>query len=921
MLILARKPLLLALLLALTACGGDDGSNEDETDAGASSSSALSSSSSASPLGGSSSSALTTSAPSSSSMSTASSESSLARSSHSSSSLEAPPAGSSSSERSAAASASSSSSVLASSSSSQSSRSSEAEEPAGAGLWSDPDTWPGGEVPREGQAVVIREDMDVTLDVTPPVLRSLTIEGGLTFGEADLELTTDWILVRGLLQIGTETAPFGRQAIITLVNNEPDENVEGMGDRGIMVVDGALKLYGNRTHTWSQLAQTASVGDTTVRVQDASEWRVGDELVLASTDFDSRQAEQKTITGVDGDTLTLDGPLEYMHYGAVTEGVDQRGEVGLLTRNIRVQSSADSENDYQGGHVMAMNPGQIEMSGVELYRMGQHLNNGRYPVHWHLMGDADGQFIENSAIHHSYNRCVTVHGTNNVRVENNVAFDHVGHCFFLEDGAETGNQFVSNLGIQTKCHPTRRCRPFNQSADDILLPSDNNASTFWITNPDNIFRNNVAAGSEAIGFWLALPEHPTGAFEGTEQGAAIWPRRTALRAFTGNVAHSNYDGMMFDRGPNPDGTFPISGNNHEAYADPTDTSSERLITRMEDFTAYKNRNNGVWARGFNHEFVNFALADNAIGFTHASGSSDLMDSLIVGETENQGTPTSQAERDYGRSLPHRSSSYPIHGYEYYDFTNRFSNVTFRNFEANSTREAGAISYLFFTDFAVSTNNSAEGAVFDNAKPVLFPQIRSEWAFHNDHADGYRSAVFQDLDGSVGGIAGAYIVINDPFFTDATDCMIQASWNAAVCQGDYGRLTFNGRFGGGSNEDPGIVTVERTGNGGSFDIHGTSFGGMSSRETTIRYGTEVEVTTENAVDSLSISAREGASDSWVLLRFPQFSAVSTGTEQESLAALRAAGSTSYYRSEEALYVKLFAGGFFGGGATVCTGASC
>jgi cell migration-inducing and hyaluronan-binding protein len=33
---------------------------------------------------------------------------------------------------------------------------------------------------------------------------------------------------------------------------------------------------------------------------------------------------------------------------------------------------------------------------------------------------------------------VTVHGTNNVRVENNVAYNNVGHCYFLEDGGGMG---------------------------------------------------------------------------------------------------------------------------------------------------------------------------------------------------------------------------------------------------------------------------------------------------------------------------------------------------------------------------------------------------------------------------------------------------------------------------------------------------
>jgi hypothetical protein len=44
-----------------------------------------------------------------------------------------------------------------------------------------------------------------------------------------------------------------------------------------------------------------------------------------------------------------------------------------------------------------------------------------------------------------------------------------------------------------------------------------------------------------------------------------------------------------------------------------------------------------------------------------------------------------------------------------------------NYEDNATREAGAISYLLYTSFGMSTENSVEGAKFINAKPVHFPR--------------------------------------------------------------------------------------------------------------------------------------------------------------------------------------------------------
>ena len=35
-----------------------------------------------------------------------------------------------------------------------------------------------------------------------------------------------------------------------------------------------------------------------------------------------------------------------MHFGKITFDVDERGEVGLLTRNIRIQASADAAQSF-----------------------------------------------------------------------------------------------------------------------------------------------------------------------------------------------------------------------------------------------------------------------------------------------------------------------------------------------------------------------------------------------------------------------------------------------------------------------------------------------------------------------------------------------------------------------------------------------
>src|SRR6185369_14105727 len=104
-------------------------------------------------------------------------------------------------------------------------------EAAQAKRWSDPATWPGGQVPRAGDQVTIESGKDVVLDVSPPPLGGVHIEGKLSFSDnADLELSTEWIMVHGELEIGTEARPHTRKATLTLTDNVPGEELDGMGD-------------------------------------------------------------------------------------------------------------------------------------------------------------------------------------------------------------------------------------------------------------------------------------------------------------------------------------------------------------------------------------------------------------------------------------------------------------------------------------------------------------------------------------------------------------------------------------------------------------------------------------------------------------------------------------------------------------------
>src|SRR5512143_3570325 len=229
--------------------------------------------------------------------------------------------------------------------------------------WSDAATWPDKKVPGKDAVITIEKDMDVILDVSPPPLHGLTINGKLSFADnKDLELTTEWIMLHGELEIGTEAKPHTRNATITLTNNVPGEDIQTMGDRGIMLMGGTLSLHGTEKNSWTKLTKTAAAGSNTIEVLNPGDWKKGEQIIVASTDFDPHQAEERTIASVSGKVITLDQKLQYMHYGQVTFGVDERAEVRMISRNIKIQASADAEKSFSGGHVMAMGGSTMKVS-------------------------------------------------------------------------------------------------------------------------------------------------------------------------------------------------------------------------------------------------------------------------------------------------------------------------------------------------------------------------------------------------------------------------------------------------------------------------------------------------------------------------------------------------------------------------------
>ena len=287
----------------------------------------------------------------------------------------------------------------------------------------------------------------------------------------------------------------------------------------------------------------------------------------------------------------------------IVESLDFAVEVALLSRNIVFEGGTNLQD---GGHFWIMHtPSVAQMiQGIDIQHFGIQGTLGRYPIHFHFSGDVYGSVVAKNTIRHSHQRCVVVHGTDNVLVEDNVAYDNFGHCYILENGIETGVSFLRNLGAQIDAPAT--LIPGNDETDD-------EPAIFWITNPTNILQGNVAAGSSGSGFWYELKKR------GPLENLFPDPIYEPLGLFDNNVAHS-CTGTTGAVRLYPPGYLPIG-------------NIEVIFTGSK---AYRNAGTGVFIhKVHNFELAGALLSDNDLGVDlDRSEAIKVSDTIIIGMSDS-----------------------------------------------------------------------------------------------------------------------------------------------------------------------------------------------------------------------------------------------------------------------------------------------
>ena len=507
-------------------------------------------------------------------------------------------------------------------------------------LWSDVKNWPNETLPAEGDSPEVMSGWKMILDIEePPKFHTIKVNGVLIFSdEIDIHLQAINIYVRaGELHIGNETHPHQHNAQITLLGDKEADTI--VFDNGIeagnkiLINTNLVKMFGqSRTKNLLRLHQEANMGDTEIYVETGLDLVDGDMIALVATALKFDASENQVVKAYDSETgkITLHGSVVYNHYGTAEStadkynGVDIRGEVLLLSRNIRivgedvwswgcqVVTSDTVEFDMETMETKTR-VGQMLIDNVEIYNCSQ-IDTERAALRFE-QALSSHQRVTNSAVHNGLGWGARVIDSKNVEMNNNI--------FFSFRPVVVGIDSTQNMTFDSNFAGGSVERTTFESLDQVV----DKAGLVCVCSygmskcSDILVTNNIAAGGIYAGFVVA--GHQCGDYENSK--------------FYGNVAHSMGGpdmghGIIF---------FP-------------DTNVPGLSTCFETSynAAYKNYYQGIYAyfRSDHVKISHSTLIDNRNGFgaqVKVNGFTpseyedmivELNDNVIYGESEASDCP-------------------------------------------------------------------------------------------------------------------------------------------------------------------------------------------------------------------------------------------------------------------------------------------
>ncbi|XP_048362810.1 fibrocystin-like [Sphaerodactylus townsendi] len=318
--------------------------------------------------------------------------------------------------------------------------------------------------------------------------------------------------------------------------------------------------------TVTHLKSGARSNDTKLSLTEPVDWKPGDEVVVSGGGLGDaqKQAEVVTIKSVNGTDLYITSPLRYPHgiseEQVLGERLNLRAVVALLSRRVVVRGNVTSERlsrqkvckeaaasggerdiskclykaserklgSQDMGAVLTVQAyrgegSQLRLEGVQFRHVGQAFRKDLSALT--IVGNTNmtESYIRDCAVLDSFARGMSLSGVSDLRVENNILYNIMGHGLHVGEWPDQKNQLKSNTII-------------GLSGTDGL----SNIETFspagiYIQAADNLIEGNMVCAA-GHGYFFHLS--PTGLSQ------------LPVLSFRRNVAHSctrfvlsNYTGM------------------------------------------------------------------------------------------------------------------------------------------------------------------------------------------------------------------------------------------------------------------------------------------------------------------------------------------------------------------------------------------
>lgn len=394
---------------------------------------------------------------------------------------------------------------------------------AGAGRrWSDPDSWPGRQIPTPLDDVVIQQDTVID----GGTCRRLTIESGTV-------TLTGALHAHGSVIVQSGARLRGSSGTIYFYVADDRQNLGAHGhmpdpvDIGLWIMPGGeVDFQGIAKTPWLSavgmgepaerqygLSARLAISGGLARLSSTPlGWAAGDRLLLTNEYGDSAVT---TLLAVEGRDLLLDDTDfqgSTLHYRQRQVGSPK---IANLSRSLRIVSALCVPGDtHHRAHTLAMEGAKLTFKHVEFRNLGPRGIQGEYPIHVHHGGENTPAHIEGCSIWQDCgeagNRWATIHDSDGVKLLDNVGYLSRGHGFFMESGTEQDCVVMGNLGVEAS---GREEIPVHSPAGSRI----NFAHTFWMWS-GNTFGGNVSVGR--IHGW-ATPTFQSVGFVIKDQGGLV----------------------------------------------------------------------------------------------------------------------------------------------------------------------------------------------------------------------------------------------------------------------------------------------------------------------------------------------------------------------------------------------------------------